>query len=136
MDSRHSRDVAMKPVGSTAGDPVPGLEPELGDSQTSPGGVAHMEPKFFQRKFWTASRIRAVIWRGLAVLTCPCCIPIWLAVLAGTAIGGMLSRNLFITVTLFLGLFFYCFRKALRTYDQEGGASRGENGANRANQTR
>ena len=81
--------------------------------------VSRKESTLSRRQHWAPSRIRAVTWRALTVLTCPCCIPIWLAVLSGTAIGAMLSRNLFLTVALLLGLFLYCLRKALRSYAQE-----------------
>jgi len=79
--------------------------------------IARRLGKPLNRPQWTLDRMRAVMWRGLTLITCPCCIPIWLAVLSGTAVGALLSRNLFITVVLFLALFALCFWKAIRSYD-------------------
>ena len=72
-----------------------------------------------ERIYGTLRHVRAVIWRGLTLLTCPCCIPIWIAVLSGTAAGALLSENIFLTVAAFLPLFLYCFWKAVRSYDSE-----------------
>jgi len=65
------------------------------------------------------SRVRAVVWRALTVLTCPCCIPIWVAVLSGTAAGALLTRNIGVTIVLFAVLFLLSAWKALRTYDRK-----------------
>ena len=78
---------------------------------------------FLDSNWWNARRMRAVAWRGLAVVTCPCCIPIWLAILSGTAVGALLSRNLVATVVLFLVLFSFVFWKALRSYDSQSAPS-------------
>jgi len=85
----------------------------------------------FNWQYWAPSRIRAIAWRALTVIACPCCIPIWVWVLSGTAIGALLSRNLILTGVLYLVFFSYCFVKALRSYDQPGSTpgNGGEHGA-------
>ena len=64
------------------------------------------------------TRARAVIWRGLTLLTCPCCIPIWIWVLSGTAAGALLTKNIYLTIAVFFVLFLCCAWKALRSYDR------------------
>ena len=106
---------------------VPGLfrsrERNTGKTGNADRGFDRNDMKLLNRANWTPSRLRAVLWRSLVLLTCPCCIPIWLAVLSGTAAGAVLSKNIFLTVALFLVLFIFCFRKAIRTYDRESDSS-------------
>lgn len=71
------------------------------------------------RESEASSRLMAITWRGLTLLTCPCCIPIWIAVLSGTAAGALLTRNIILTVALFIVLFLFSFWKALHTYDSQ-----------------
>lgn len=59
-----------------------------------------------------------MIWSALTLITCPCCIPIWIILLSGTAAGALLSRNLYVTVAVFLVLFLFFARKALRSYSR------------------
>ena len=59
-----------------------------------------------------------MIWSGLTLATCPCCIPLWIILLSGTAAGALLSKNLYVTVAVFLILFLFCGWKALRSYNR------------------
>jgi len=95
------------------------LERTAGRTGIADGGIDCNSVTLLDRGNGALSRVRAVIWRCLTLLTCPCCIPIWLAVLSGTAAGALLTRNIFITVALFLILFLFCFWKALRSYDSD-----------------
>ena len=71
-----------------------------GITEHASGGTSRNTGEFPSQEPWTPARVRAVMWRGLTIITCPCCIPIWLAVLSGTVIGALLSKNIFITVAL------------------------------------
>ena len=110
----------MSCTGTTTGDYAPGLQGIRGNEPLAARSFAGMRSKLFRLQYWAPARVRAVAWRALTVLTCPCCIPVWLWLLSGTALGALVSRNLFVAVALFLLLFFYCLRKALRSYDQVG----------------
>ena len=59
------------------------------------------------------------IWGGLTMLTCPCCIPIWIFVLSGTAAGALLTRNIYVTVAAFFVPFLFFAWKALRSHGRE-----------------
>lgn len=61
--------------------------------------------------------LRSALWGGLTVLTCPCCIPIWIWLLSGTAIGALLTRNILATVAIFLVPFLFFLWKAIRSYE-------------------
>ena len=99
------------------------LEPNVRKIENAIAGIHQNRMKLLNRENWAPGLWRAVIWRSLTVLTCPCCIPLWIALLSGTAAGALLSNNLFITVALFLVLFLVCFWKALRSYDQDSNSS-------------
>lgn len=90
-----------------------------GTTEDYASGTGRKLRRLFRDAQWTPVGIRAVMWRGFTVITCPCCIPIWLAVLSGTTVGALLSKNLFVTVVLFLALFALCFWKAIRSYDPQ-----------------
>lgn len=60
-----------------------------------------------------------MIWSGLALFTCPCCIPIWIFLLSGTAAGALLTRNIYLTVVAFLVPFLFFAWKALRSHDRK-----------------
>ncbi len=60
---------------------------------------------------------RTIGWGALTMLTCPCCIPVWIAILSGTAAGALLSRNIFVTIAAFSVPFLFFLWKALRSYD-------------------
>ena len=59
-----------------------------------------------------------LIWSGLTLATCPCCIPIWIIVLSGTAAGALLSKNIYISGAVFLVLFVFSAWRALRSYNR------------------
>ena len=59
-----------------------------------------------------------MIWSSLTLVTCPCCIPLWIILLSGTAAGALLSKNLYVTVAVFLILFLFFGWKALRSYNR------------------
>ncbi|GIX48427.1 MAG: hypothetical protein KatS3mg131_2638 [Candidatus Tectimicrobiota bacterium] len=50
-------------------------------------------------------RWRATLSVVVALLTCPCHLPLWLALLAGTAAGGWLSHHLWLVLPAMGGLF-------------------------------
>ncbi len=60
-----------------------------------------------------------MIWSGLTLATCPCCIPLWIILLSGTAAGALLSKNIYITVAVFLVLFLFSAWRALRSYNRK-----------------
>ena len=65
-------------------------------------------------------RIRTAIWGALTLLTCPCCIPLWILLLSGTAAGALLSRNIYLAVALFFIPFVFFAWKAIRSYGHDG----------------
>ena len=64
-------------------------------------------------------KFRTAIWGGLTLLTCPCCVPLWIFVLSGTAAGALLTRNIYVTVGLFFIPFLFFAWKAVRSYDRK-----------------
>ena len=60
-----------------------------------------------------------MIWSSLALLTCPCCIPIWVFLLSGTVAGALLTKNIYLTVAAFLVPFLFFAWRALRSYGQK-----------------
>jgi mercuric ion transport protein len=46
-----------------------------------------------------------ILWGTLAVITCPCHLPILAVVLSGTALGALLQEHFTLTVVLFSVLF-------------------------------
>ena len=60
-----------------------------------------------------------MIWSSLTLLTCPCCIPIWIFLLSGTAAGALLTRNIYLTVAAFLVPFLFFAWRALRSYNRK-----------------
>lgn len=72
-----------------------------------------------------------VIWGGLTFLTCPCCIPLWIFLLSGTAAGALLSRNVYISVAVFFIFFVFFAWKAVRSYGS--GRDDGEGAGRTAN---
>src|SRR5450759_1795386 len=88
--------------------PVPGYLQKT-EPVTPPKHTNGKEPKNFPY----------LIWSGLTLVTCPCCIPLWIILLSGTAAGALLSRNLYVTVAVFLVLFLFSGWRALRTYNPD-----------------
>ncbi|MGD9810223.1 MAG: broad-spectrum mercury transporter MerE [Sphingobium sp.] len=62
------------------------------------------------------SRTRAYIWSALAVLTCPCHLPLLLALFAGSSFVAALGANWIIAVVVLAGLFLLCLSRALRAF--------------------
>ncbi len=60
---------------------------------------------------------------GLAVLTCPCHLPLLLAVLAGTALGGWLSRYTVVVSLAMVGIFVLALLYSFGTFDRRRGVS-------------
>ncbi len=59
---------------------------------------------------------RGILWGTLAVITCPCHLPILAVVLSGTALGASLQEHLTLTLVLFSVLFLlslWAVRRAL-----------------------
>jgi mercuric ion transport protein len=54
-----------------------------------------------------ASRAKrgGILWGTLAVVTCPCHLPILAVVLSGTALGALLQEHFILTLVLFSTLF-------------------------------
>ncbi len=50
----------------------------------------------------------------LAILTCPCHLPIWLILFAGSAFGAVLNENLIIAGVILIVVFFLCGLGAIR----------------------
>ena len=63
--------------------------------------------------------VACMIWGSLTMLTCPCCIPIWIFLLAGTAAGALLAKNLYLTVAAFSVPFVFFAWKAFRSYGRK-----------------
>ena len=60
-----------------------------------------------------------MIWSSLTLLTCPCCIYLWIILLSGTAAGALLTKNIYLTVAVFLILFLFSGWRALRSYNRK-----------------
>ena len=51
---------------------------------------------------------------AIAAVTCPCHIPIYLAILGGTAVGALLQENLLLFILALTVIFFLALRKGLK----------------------
>lgn len=60
--------------------------------------------------------ITGYLWGGLAVLTCPCHLPILAVVLAGTTAGAFLGEHWVIAALGLTGLFLLSLSRALRAF--------------------
>jgi len=58
------------------------------------------------------------LWGALAVLTCPCHLPILAAVLAGTTAGAFIGEHWGIAALALAGLFFLSLARALRAFSR------------------
>lgn len=61
-------------------------------------------------------RVTAYLFTALALVTCPCHLPIWLALLAGTTAGGYLSEHWGIAALALTGLFVLSLTRVLRFF--------------------
>lgn len=57
----------------------------------------------------------------IAALTCPCHVPIYLAILSGTALGGLLQENLLLFILSLTGIFLVTLLRGLRLLKGRGG---------------
>lgn len=71
---------------------------------------------FDKAKSSKGSRWGAYVWGGLAVLTCPCHLPLLAAVLAGTTAGGVIGEHRGIAVAAATGLFVLFLTQAIRAF--------------------
>lgn len=62
------------------------------------------------------SRWGAYVWSGLAALTCPCHLPLLVAVLAGTTAGAFLGEHWLVAALALTGLFLLSLTRALRAF--------------------
>lgn len=62
------------------------------------------------------SRWRAYTWGLLAVLTCPCHLPILALLLSGTAAGAFLSEHIWLTALALVVLFILAATRAVRAF--------------------
>ncbi len=53
----------------------------------------------------------------LAAITCPCHVPIFLAIFGGTALGGVLRENLLVFILGLTGIFLLTLFKGLKLID-------------------
>ena len=61
-------------------------------------------------------RIGSYLFAALALVTCPCHLPIWIAVLAGTTAGAFLSEHWVISALALTGLFVLSLARVLRVF--------------------
>lgn len=64
----------------------------------------------------------------IAIVACPCHLPIWLALLSGTALAGAISDHLGVAVAAFTVLFIASGWAALRLFARQGRNSRPSRG--------
>lgn len=65
----------------------------------------------FQTTGW-----RGYVWGALAVLTCPCHLPVLLLLLSGTTAGAVLSNRLGISALVLVAVFILSLSRALRYF--------------------
>ncbi len=61
---------------------------------------------------------------AIAVLACPCHLPIWLALLSGTALAGVISDHLGLALAMVTLLFVASAWGAVRLFFRSGGDTR------------
>lgn len=61
-------------------------------------------------------RWRAYIWGALAVLTCPCHLPLLAVVLAGTSVGAFVGNHWGVAALSLAGLFVLSVTRVLRVF--------------------
>jgi mercuric ion transport protein len=71
-----------------------------------------------------AKRRMRYVTAVVAVLACPCHLPIWLALLSGTALAGAISDHLGVAVVALTVLFIASAWAAVRLFSGEGRNSR------------
>jgi len=61
-------------------------------------------------------RWRAYIWGALAVLTCPCHLPLLAVVVAGTSVGAFVGDHWGVAALALTGLFLLSMTRVLRVF--------------------
>ena len=56
---------------------------------------------------------------AIAALTCPCHVPIYLAIFGGTALGALLRENLLLFILGLTGVFLITLRRGLKLVQEE-----------------
>lgn len=69
------------------------------------------------------ARWRVYAWGLLAVLTCPCHLPLLAGVLAGTTVGTLIAGHWVIAVALLGGLFIVSLAQAILSSPASGGSN-------------
>ena len=75
-----------------------------------------------------AKRRMRYLTAGVAILACPCHLPIWLALLSGTALAGAISDHMGVAVAALTALFIASAWAALRLFARQGRDSRASRG--------
>ncbi len=65
---------------------------------------------------------------AIAAITCPCHVPIYLAILSGTALGAFLQENLLLFILALTGIFLLTLSKGLKLANPEMGSGRVNDG--------
>ncbi len=81
-----------------------------------------------------ASRTKrgGILWGALAVITCPCHLPVLAVVLSGTALGALLREHFTLTLVLFSVLFVLSLWALRRALSATGPSARDNHRANDA----
>jgi len=66
-------------------------------------------------------RLKGVGWVTLAVVACPCHLPILLALLGGTTVGAILAANVLLLVVVFGAVFVGALTVGLRALETGSG---------------
>ena len=72
------------------------------------------------------SKQRGRLHLVIAAITCPCHVPIYLAILGGTALGAFLQENLLLFILGLSGIFFITLPKGIRLVNARRGRSKPE----------
>ena len=62
---------------------------------------------------------RGYLHLAIAALTCPCHVPIYLAIFGGTALGALLRENLLLFILGLTGVFLITLRRGLKLVQEE-----------------
>jgi len=81
-----------------------------------------------------ASRTKrgGILWGALAVITCPCHLPVLAVLLSGTALGALLREHFTSTLVLFSALFLWSLWAATRALSATGPSALDNHRANGA----
>ena len=79
-----------------------------------------MDATSTSNKTSTARRVKYYVTASLALLTCPCHIPILLFLLSGTAAGAFLASNVWLVLAVVLPIFLFSVVTAMRSFELSG----------------